>query len=293
MVQSQADFSLAVIIAFWPRLDTALRLRYLMIVNTAVNSSKPKILCVDDEVDNLDALERIFRKTYQVYKAISAKDAVLLLKSHPDVSVIISDQRMPGISGVEFLEGTVLTHPESIRILLTGYTDIESVITAINKGQIFRYITKPWDTTDLTNTVDRAFEKFQLRQELRQKNEELQNALQELQMLDKTKSQFMILINHELKTPLTAILSFAALLKETVLSEEQRLFVDRINRSSEKLKSIIDDVLLIVKGEMGLIKVNKEKMSCEHFFKNWPPDFIASIASKNQTLKCDLISQYF
>lgn len=249
---------------------------------------KPKIICVDDEVDNLDALERIFRKNYQVFKAISAKDATFILKSHPEVSVIISDQRMPGISGVEFLEATVETHPESTRILLTGYTDIESVITAINKGQIFRYITKPWDTADLVNTVDRAYEKFQLRQELRKKNEDLQDALQELQALDKTKSQFMILINHELKTPLTAIISFAALLKETALSEEQRLFVDRINKSSEKLKSIVDDVLLVVKGEMSLIKVTKERITSEFFFRNWTPDFTTSTKSKNQHFNCQL-----
>ncbi len=248
--------------------------------------NKPKILCVDDEVDNLDALERIFRKNYSVFKAISAKDASVVLKSHSDMSVIISDQRMPGISGVEFLESTVVTHPESTRILLTGYTDIDSVITAINKGQIFRYITKPWDTADLTNTVDRAYEKFQLRQELRKKNEDLEAALQELRTLDKTKSQFMILINHELKTPLTAILSFAALLKETVLTEEQRLFVDRINKSSEKLKSIVDDVLLVVKGEMAMIKVSKERISSEFFFKNWTPDFLASVKSKNQNFNC-------
>ena len=126
-------------------------------------TDKPKILCVDDEIDNLDALERIFRKTYHVFKAISAKEATIVLKDHADISVIVSDQRMPGMSGVEFLENTVTTHPETIRILLTGYTDIESVITAINKGQIFRYITKPWDTADLMNTVVRAYEKFQLR----------------------------------------------------------------------------------------------------------------------------------
>ena len=263
--------------------------------NTSTNLplAKPKILCVDDEIDNLDALERIFRKTYQVFKAISAKEATLTLKNHLDIGVIISDQRMPIISGVEFLEGTVNTHPESTRILLTGYTDIDSVITAINKGQIFRYITKPWDTADLMNTVDRAYEKYQLRQDLRKKNEDLQSALQELQTLDKTKSQFMILINHELKTPLTAILSFAGLLKETVLTEEQRLFVDRINKSSEKLKSIIDDVLLIVKGEMGLIKVIKEKSSSEFFFKNWPADFNASMKSKNQTLALALTATHF
>ena len=254
-------------------------------------TTHPKLLCVDDEIDNLDALERIFRKKYQIFKAVSAKDANAILKNHPDMAIIISDQRMPEISGVDFLESTVDSHPETIRILLTGYTDIESVISAINRGQIFRYITKPWEVTDLANTIDQAFEKYELRQELRSKNRELQEAFRELQALDKTKSQFMILINHELKTPLTAILSFASLLKETVLSEEQRLFVDRINRSSEKLRSIIDDVLLIVRGDLGLIKPRIENIKSDTFFKNWNPDVLASIKSKDQNLDLEILSE--
>jgi len=257
---------------------------------TTLTSPLPKLLCVDDEIDNLDALERIFRKKYQIFKAISAKDAGLVLKTHPDLAIIISDQRMPEISGVDFLESTVESHPETIRILLTGYTDIESVISAINRGQIFRYITKPWEVTDLSMTIDQAFEKYALRQELRIKNRELEDAFKELQILDKTKSQFMILINHELKTPLTAILSFAGLLKETVLSEEQRLFVDRINKSSEKLRSIVDDVLLIVRGDLGLIKPRIEKVNCSNLFRNWNQDVLNSMKSKDQTLDVELLS---
>ncbi len=252
----------------------------------------PKLLCVDDEVDNLDALERIFRKKFQIFKAISATDAQTILNEHPDLAIIISDQRMPEISGVEFLESSVQSHPESIRILLTGYTDIESVISAINRGQIFRYITKPWDVTDLANTIDRAFEKYQLRLELREKNRELQKALHELQVLDKTKSQFMILINHELKTPLTAILSFSALLKETLLSEEQRLFVDRINRSSEKLRSIIEDVLTIVRGDLGLLKPKTESVRSDSLFQNFSPEITASIASKEQSLDVESFVEF-
>ncbi len=216
---------------------------------------KPTLLCLDDEKDNLEALERVFRKKYHVLKATSANEAFDILSHRPNISVIVSDQRMPAMTGVEFLERSILSHPDTSRILLTGYTDIESVIAAVNKGQIFRYITKPWDSIDLLNTVDQAAEKYFLKSELKEKNNELEVALSELKNLDKAKNQFMILINHELKTPLTAILSFASLLKETSLSEEQTLFVDRIGRSSEKLKNIIEDVLLIVKGEVGLIPV--------------------------------------
>ncbi len=246
---------------------------------------KPYLLCLDDEVDNLDALERIFRRKYNVLKASTPEQAFEFLDNQPDLSVIISDQRMPLITGVEFLEKSILSHPDTVRILLTGYTDIESVIEAVNKGQIYRYLTKPWDPVDLLNTVDQAYEKFNLKSELKDKNKSLEKALEELRHLDKAKNQFMILINHELKTPLTTIMSFSDLMKETLLSEEQRLFTDRIIRSSEKLKNIIDDVLLIVKGEVGLIPVKKDQINPEWLLKDIPADITSRANSKNQTIR--------
>jgi two-component system sensor histidine kinase/response regulator len=254
-------------------------------LNSHMETLKPKLLCVDDESDNLDALERLFRKKYEVLKATSAAKAFEILDNCPDIAVIISDQRMPVISGVEFLEKSIASHINTSRILLTGYTDIESVIAAVNKGQIFRYLTKPWDAADLTNTTDQALEKYLLKTELKEKNNELHKALDELKNLDNAKNQFMILINHELKTPLTTILSFAGLLKETSLSEEQTLFTSRIIKSSEKLKNIVEDVLLIVKGEVGLIPVKKDNMNCDWLIKNIAPEVNNSIKAKNQEIK--------
>lgn len=95
----------------------------------------------------------------------------------------------------------------------------------------------------------------------------------------------MILINHELKTPLTTILSFAGLLKETPLSEEQKLFIDRISRSSEKLKNIIEDVLLIVKGEVGLIPVRKNVVNTDWIIKNIPIEVQLSVHAKQQEIQ--------
>ena len=246
---------------------------------------KPYLLCLDDETDNLDALERIFRRNYNVLKASTPEEAFNILDNQPDLAVIISDQRMPLITGVEFLEKSIVSHPDSVRILLTGYTDIESVIGAVNKGQIYRYLTKPWDSVDLLNTVNQGYEKYSLKSELKAKNQALEKALEDLRSLDKAKNQFMILINHELKTPLTTILSFSALMKETLLSDEQKLFTDRITRSSEKLKSIIDDVLLIVKGEVGLIPSRKDIIHSESLLKDIPLEITQLLNSKNQTLR--------
>lgn len=242
---------------------------------------KHTILCVDDEIDNVEALERLFRRKYTVLKATSGKEALAVLDQHRGpISLIITDQRMPEITGVEFLERTLETHPETLRILLTGYTDLESVIMAVNKGQIFRYITKPWDPVDLTNTVDHAVERFALGEELKQKNKELARALDELKSLDVAKSNFMILINHELKTPLTSILSFSSLLSESPLSDEDKLMVNRINKSAERLKSLVDDVLLIVRAETNQLKIEMQTVSFTEFDFSVPD--IQNLAQRKQ-----------
>jgi two-component system sensor histidine kinase/response regulator len=245
---------------------------------------KHTILCVDDELDNVDALERLFRKHYTVLKATSGADGLKVLDENPGIALIISDQRMPMMTGVEFLEKTQKTHPECLRILLTGYTDIESVIQAVNQGQIYRYLTKPWDSYDLLQTVDQAIQKFEISKELNKKNIELAKALNELKSLDKAKSNFMILINHELKTPLTSILSFIGLLNESSLDDEQKLFVNRISRGADKLRGIIEDVLLIVRAETQLLKASLAPVKFKEIEKLLNPEVINVIQYKHQTL---------
>lgn len=222
---------------------------------------KHTILCVDDEIDNVEALERIFRKKYTVLKATSAAEGLAQLQENNSVALIISDQRMPKMTGVQFLKESLNYAPEAIRILLTGYTDVESVIDAINSGEIYRYITKPWDPVDLANTIDRAIEKFDLSAELKEKNIALKKAFDELKTLDDAKNNFMVLINHELKTPLTVILSFLELTLETALDEDQKKYLNRIGQSADRLKKIIDDVLAFVSAETGLMRIAKKKVS--------------------------------
>ncbi len=247
---------------------------------------KPTILCVDDEIDNVEALERLFRKKYSVLKAVSAKEALSILDKHPEpIALVITDQRMPEMTGVELLEQVLKSHPETVRILLTGYTDLESVILAVNQGQIYRYLTKPWDPVDLCNTVDRAVERYSLGQELEQKNANLAKALAELKTLDIAKSNFMILINHELKTPLTSILSFSALLAESSLSDDDKTMVNRIQKSADRLKSLVDDVLLIVRAETHQLKLDLQSIVIVDLEKNLGPEIQKSLRQKRQTLQ--------
>lgn len=123
---------------------------------------KLKLMVVDDERDNLDLLYRTFRKEFQVHRADSGIKALEVLEQQGEMAIIISDQRMPEMNGTEFLEKTVEQFPDTIRILLTGYTDVEDLVDAINASKVFKYIVKPWTPTDLKVVVEQAAETYKV-----------------------------------------------------------------------------------------------------------------------------------
>lgn len=141
-----------------------------------------KIMIVDDEAANLRLLERLFRRDYEVISATSGVEAFTLLQQH-DVALIITDQRMPGMTGIELLKQTATLRPHMVRILLTGYTDINALVEAINCGQVYKYITKPWSNDDLRLTVSRALEHYETsksRHELALTNQRLVSRMKEM-----------------------------------------------------------------------------------------------------------------
>ena len=143
---------------------------------------KCKILIVDDEPANLRALERLFRDEYEVLTATSGVEALALLEHH-DVALLISDQRMPEMTGIELVERTVALRPHMVRILLTGYTDVSSLIEAINCGHVYKYITKPWNNDELAITISRALAHYnavKARHNLKMVNDRLRARLKEI-----------------------------------------------------------------------------------------------------------------
>lgn len=143
-------------------------------------SKKPKMLVVDDEPDNLDLLYRTFRRDFNVLRAESGIVALEILAAEGEVAVIISDQRMPEMKGTEFLSKTVPQFPDTMRIILTGFTDVEDLVEAINSGQVYKYITKPWDPNELKTVVQRAAETYEL---LKQRTEELRRAQVQMMLM--------------------------------------------------------------------------------------------------------------
>jgi adenylate cyclase len=144
-------------------------------------NSKPKILVVDDEPDNLDLLYRTFYRDYKVLRATSGPAALDLLSQEGEVSVIISDQRMPIMSGTEFLSLTATQYPDIIRIILTGYTDVEDLVEAINAGKVFKYVTKPWEAEELKAVVRQALDTHNV---LKARTRELTRTLRQESLLN-------------------------------------------------------------------------------------------------------------
>src|ERR1043166_1326308 len=141
-----------------------------------------KIMIVDDEPANLRLLERLFRRDYQVIVAASGQEALKLLEQH-DVALLVTDQRMPGMTGIELLKRTAEFRPHMVRIILTGYTDIGALVEAINCGQVYKYVTKPWNNDQLRLTVARAVEHYEQtrsRHELELANRRLSARLQQM-----------------------------------------------------------------------------------------------------------------
>lgn len=161
---------------------------------------KHHILIVDDEKENLHALARTLHKLGEIHTASCASKALALLKKHSeDISIIISDQRMPEISGVEFLKKAYKKYPHIVRIILTGYTDIEDLIEAINDAHIYRYITKPWNNDELKIIVKQAMEQFELRFENKTLNENLNE--QNIKLAEKERE--LIKMNESLEVKIT------------------------------------------------------------------------------------------
>ncbi len=147
-----------------------------------MNKDKITILYVDDEMNNLISFKAVFRIKYHVLTAISGEEATKILRNNT-VNIIITDQRMPQMTGVEFLESILDEFPDPIRILLTGYADMNAVIDAVNKGKIFHYLTKPWNEEELDMTITRAYDIYRQKIEEREMTNKLSLSNEQLEFL--------------------------------------------------------------------------------------------------------------
>lgn len=235
----------------------------------------PSLLYIDDETENLKVFTRVFKKNFTIYTALSGEEGLDLFEKHPEISLLVSDQRMPGMSGVDFLNACKLINPDPIRILITGYADLESTINAINEAEIYRFIKKPWDKLDLLQTLNEAQKKYSLEQELKG--------------LGKLKDKFMMLVNHELKTPLTIQRSYLEFLKESKLDEDQSLYLEKSLSGSYRLEHLISEILYFLKIQKDDLLQVKESFELSE--ATGLQDLKGSLIKTNKIYFCDAIKR--
>lgn len=198
-------------------------------------SDKIHVLYIDDEDNNLKSFRATLRKDFKIFTAIDAEEG-LRIAQEEEIHVVIADQRMPGLTGTEFFERMVKINPDPIRILLTGYSDIASVIDAINKGEVYRFIDKPWNIEQIKNSIKNAADIYFMRRELKEKNLKLQKLHSEM-------NQFVYSLSHELRGPLMSISGVSKLAKMEVTEPHVLEYFEMIDSATGKLDDFIYKML--------------------------------------------------
>jgi len=229
------------------------------------------ILLVDDEPGVLASIQRLLhREGYVVLIASSGKAGLELLKNN-SVNVVLSDLRMPIMSGVAFLKLVKERYPTAIRILISAYEDIPGMRDAINCSGVYKILSKPWDNTDLLSTIGAAFHTYRLQREnqllteqlvsinhkLNSKNDELNQALLQAKEVTKSKSEFLSNMSHDMRTPMNAVLGFAQLINmDESLAQEHKDNANEILTAGQYLLELINEILKLSHIESEKIKLD-------------------------------------
>lgn len=197
---------------------------------------KIKVLYLDDRKENQVAFKAAFRRYYHIFLASTPETALNIIEN--DVPpIVVADYKMPMLNGVEFFELLVKNHPDIIRIMLTGHAGNQAIIDAINRGEVYRFVSKPWKEEEVVMAIENAHLYYKAKKELEQKNEALEQSYKEL-------DEFIYSSSHDLSSPLMSMKGIVNLAKEVENQEEYSLHLSYIEKSLDKMtfyvKNLID-----------------------------------------------------
>jgi signal transduction histidine kinase len=266
------------------------------------------ILYVDDEEINLRIFKSTFEDEYNVFTATSGEEGLEIIKSRR-IDLIVTDQRMPGMTGVEFLKYAIDLNPDPNRILLTGFSDIDALSKAVNDGKIFQYINKPWDEMELKPIMNQAIESYiikhenqrlttqlkekadmlekemlkknQLLEQVRNSEKELKIAKEKAEESDRLKTAFLQNMSHEIRTPLNGIVGYSEVLKEMEFANEvTKKYASTIRTCSNQLISIVDDILDISRIQTDQLEISKQNIEIASWLNDLYDVFAQAVKDK-------------
>ncbi len=201
------------------------------------SSKRYTILYVDDEKENLTGFKFLFRRYYKVLLTTSGEDALELLKENR-VQLVLADQRMPKMTGASLLSKISHLYPDITRIIVTGYSDIDGIVEAVNKGGIYYYVTKPWNAEELKMIIDRALESYQLRNDKKQLIDDLKASNKEL-------DTFLYRSAHDLKRPLTTMLGLTQLASMSVDDPSSLDLFHKVEETAKGMNALLKKLYMV------------------------------------------------
>lgn len=220
-----------------------------------VVDTKEHVLYVDDIKANLLLFEATFDSDFKVALAESGEEALKLLEEK-EFAVVVSDQNMPGMTGTELLEIVAQKYPEIMRFMITAYTDYATVVDSINKGQVYGYFNKPYNSDEVRNTINNSLEVRRLRIKNQEMILKLERANEELIEIEKTKINFLNGLTSELRVPINKIMTAVHMIKDRVDSRELTESLHFLDQSMGRLESFSESAKLLVRlhDNTGIIK---------------------------------------
>jgi signal transduction histidine kinase len=257
-------------------------------------TSKHSLLVVDDEPDLVHSVQDLLRLEYRVLGATRASEGLKILEREP-VHIVMTDQCMPEMTGVEFLRILRDRYPDTIRLLFTAYADIKAVIDSINQGSVYRYITKPWEPRDLQAVLRQAVEHYdllterkRLLAELQQKNEQLERANADLRQANELKRAFIKVASHELRTPLTIVMGLADLSHKSAEGGSPLAhWLERIYAGSLRLNERVDQMIKLLLADRFDRPLGRRDVPLAGLVHDAAADVATFIEQRKQRLEVD------
>ena len=252
-----------------------------------MNTTRPTLLVIDDEPEVLRSVHDLLRMEYNVITCGRGEDAIRVLHSPEEIHVVMSDQRMPGMSGVEVLTHAKQIRPDATRLLFTAYADIRAIVDAINEGNVFRYIAKPWEPEELETVVRQAVDQHNLITENVRLVAELRETNLRLVEANQLKGAFIEVASHELNTPVAVVLGMAELwklVKQESASPNERVWMDRIQSAGRRLAATVERMLKLLKSDEFSHTLERQPTELEPLLRDVIEDLSPFLSARNQTV---------